>query len=66
MQDTTFVSVNRPIKWYNKVVKIDFKKLFIALTKSVLMFKFKTPVDGFKELTDEVLRKLLRTTPALG
>lgn len=54
MKDSTTVTVNKPIKWYNKEVKIDLKKLLIALTKSVLMFKFKplTPVDGMKELTD--------------
>ncbi|WP_051210891.1 pentapeptide repeat-containing protein [Runella zeae] len=54
MKDTTLIPIKKPIKWYNKIVKMDFKKLFVALTKSVLMFKFKpmTPVDGVKELSD--------------
>ena len=52
MKDTTSISVEKPIKWYNQLVKIDFKKLFTALGKAIFLSSAHDPRGGFKELID--------------
>ncbi|GAB2624036.1 hypothetical protein GCM10027035_19510 [Emticicia sediminis] len=52
MENTTFVTVKQPLIWYNRILKIDFKKLFIALGKSATMFATKDIKSGIKELFD--------------
>ncbi len=52
MENTTLLTVKKPLEWYNKNLKIDFKKLFIALTKSAVMFKMADPKSSLKEFLD--------------
>ncbi len=52
MENTTLVAVKKPLVWYNRILKIDFKKLFIALGKSATMFVAKDIKSGVKELFD--------------
>ena len=52
MKDTTSLEVKKPIAWYNKKVKTDFKKLFTALTKSVFLIGAQDYKGGIKEFID--------------
>lgn len=51
MKDTTKVNVKK-LEWYNHNLKVDFKKLFISLSKSVLMFTTSGAASGTKEFID--------------
>ncbi|HMT36025.1 MAG TPA: hypothetical protein PKC41_09210, partial [Chitinophagaceae bacterium] len=52
MIDTTTLKVKKPLEWYNEILKVDFKKLFIALAKSAVMFEFTDMRSGIKEFVD--------------
>ena len=55
MKDTSKITVTKPLAWYNRVVKVDFKKIFISLSKTIIVGKLKgpfAPMDGLKELMD--------------
>lgn len=50
MQDPTVLQVTKPLKWYNKNVRIDFKKLMMDLSKAVIMFIAGKEASAAKEL----------------
>jgi Pentapeptide repeats (8 copies) len=52
MEDTTSITVKKPLSWYNRNLKTDFKKLFVALTKSAVMFKIADARSSIKEFVD--------------
>lgn len=52
MENTTTLKVKKPLEWYNRILKVDFKKLFIALSKSAVMFKMADARSSLKEFFD--------------
>ncbi|MBN8681373.1 MAG: pentapeptide repeat-containing protein [Chitinophagales bacterium] len=46
MKDSTKLSVQKPLKWYNQQIKFDFKKIFLTLSKAVVS---STKIDGIQD-----------------
>jgi uncharacterized protein YjbI with pentapeptide repeats len=63
MENTTTLKVKKPLEYYNKILKIDFKKLFIALTKSAVMFKMADVRSSLKEFFDVLNALDLKSDP---
>ncbi|GAB4036740.1 pentapeptide repeat-containing protein [Spirosoma gilvum] len=64
MLDPTQLQVKKPLAWYNRILKVDFKKLFVSLSKSLLYFKYKGVTDGTKEFLDSISAFDLKKDPS--
>jgi len=54
MKDTTQLEIKKPLAWYNRKIKIDFKKLFTALAKSAILTGAVDYKGGLKEFVDVI------------